>query len=88
MNTGSYNEVVRSLCISLEDKKLKIFIGRKSLREWKVEQKRASIEILRVEPNIKKNTDKYKKKTKGTNPQIRSKFKMLSFMLKKMLNTY
>lgn len=81
MNTGSYNEVVRSLCISLEDKK--IFIGRKSLREWNVEQKRASIEILRVEPNIKKNTDKYKKKPKGTNPQIRSKFKMLSFMFKK-----
>lgn len=86
MNTGSYNEVVRSLCISLEDKK--IFIGRKSLREWKVEQKRASIEILRVEPNIKKKYRQIQKKPKGTNPQIRSKFKMLSFMLKKMLNTY
>lgn len=82
MNAGSYNEVVRSLCISIEDKKSKIFIGRKSLREWKVEQKRASIEILRVEPNIKKY--KYKKKNpKGTNPQIRSKLKMHSFMLKK-----
>lgn len=82
MNTGSYNEVVRSLCISIEDKKSNIFIGRKSLREWKVEQKRASIEILRVEPNIKKiqtNT----KNPKGTNPQIRSTFKMHSFMLKK-----